>query len=336
MDVQRKAFGALEWLADLSRSLLERLRRVRSVLKGIVEPGETYLDLTNHGAEYFYLKYPLTVQASAFYNLPHRNQQIRAIERLEAAPPPIALVSTDRTYLLDGASLPLGSHLLYRYVVEQYIPVKLDDLIFLIRPDRLAPLKAQLETSLKAKSVLLGTTPATQLQLLDQAFQIQDLRKVPRSWGQSFNALKADLQPVKQLSEDSNPALCSLEKVGQTSYRITGPNPQVNFNLSDLNLKGRDAGILTFDFSSDQNAAAVLEGRWSSESIGSSEGNAVIRFSAKKGKVVVPLDTAPRWFLAKGIRTLQIGVVNLAPGSTFSLDQVSLFQRSALPDVLKR
>ncbi len=304
---------------------LKRLRQIKRVLQAVLNPGETYLDLTNHSANYFYLGYPPPIQAGAVYNLPHRNQQLRAIANLDATPPPIALIAANNI-LHDGGTLALRSHLLYRYVVAHYVPVKIEGLIYGVHPDRLE----RLQSLLAPFSISEVRVPSVELDLLDQAFLTQNLQRLPRSWGQSFDSLKSELQPVQEISDAAVPVLHSIEKVG-TTYRVTGLDPHIDFDVSNLKLNGQDAGILTFDFLSDsQSAAPTLEFYWSSESGGNLSKEAVVRFSVKQGKVIVPLDAAPRWLLAKGIQTIRFEVADPAP-STFSLSHIELFQRSELP-----
>ena len=304
---------------------LARLNRIKRVLQAVLNPGETYLDLTNHGADYFYLGYPPPIQAGAVYNLPHQNQQRRAIARLDAAPPPIALLEANNI-LHDGGTLALRAHLLYRYVVAHYVPVKIDGLIYGVHPDRLE----RLQPLLTVPASQVGKVPAVQLALLDQAFLTRDLKNLPQSWGQSIDVLKSELQPVQQVSDQKISAMHSVEKAGQT-YRITGSDPAVTFDISSLNLSGQDAGILTFDFGSDGQSTAPLAFSWSSESAEKVSEEPIVRFSAKQGKVAIPLDAAPRWLLAKGIQTIRFDVADLASGSTFSLSHIELFQRTAVP-----
>ncbi len=307
-----------------SAKQLKRLRQIKRVLQAVLNPGETYLDLTNHGADYFYLGYPPPIQAGAVYNLPHRNQQRRAIANLDATPPPIALIAADNI-LHDGGTLALRSHLLYRYVVAHYVPVQIEGLIYGVHPDRLE----RLQSLLAPLSINEVRVPSVELNLLDQAFLTQNLQRIPRSWGQSFDSLKSELQSVQEISDQAVPVLHSVEKTG-TTYRVTGLAPYIEFDVSSLKLNGQDAGILTFDFLSDgQSAAPILEFYWSSESGGNLSKEAVVRFSAKQGKVIVPLDAAPRWLLAKRIQTIRFEVTDLAP--TFSLSHIELFQRSGLP-----
>ena len=308
----------------------DRLQAMKQVLNAVVDPGETYLDLTNRNANYFYLGYPPPIQASAFYNLPHRNQQLRAIERLEETPPPIFLASANNQ-LADGSTSALRTPLLYRYIVERYTPIAVDTFIYMVRPDRLERLKTRLASVASNSKIEVGDTYAKRLYLLDQVFLVGDLQKIPRAWGASFEALQVTLQPIKTLEATMIATQQAVAKTGQTTYRITGNDPSLTFNLENLKLNGRDAGVLAFDFSSDRpNTTATVQIDWEGRAIDPPTTINRVSFSVKNGKVLVPLDAAPRWLLAEGIKTIRLTIVEPVPFKAFTLSNVALFQRTEL------
>lgn len=321
-------------LPNLAHALIEpaqfdRLQAIKQVLKAGVDPGETYLDLTNHNADYFYFGYPPPVQVGAFYNMPHRNQQLRAVQKLEATPPPLVLASANNL-LFDGGTAALRAHLLYRYVAERYTPIAVDKFIYLVRPDRLERLKTRL-AMVATSTIEVGETQDVRLKLLDQVFLVDDLQKIPRAWGLSFETLRATLRLVKTLDLTTIATLHAVEKTGQETYRVTDKDPSITFDVENLNLKGRDAGILAFDFASDSSgASAIVTVGWESRTIGSSSKTNMVRFSAKNGKVLVPLDAAPRWLLAEGIKTIRVAIAEPVHCKTFAISNVTLFQRSEL------
>ena len=308
----------------------DRLQAMKQVLNAAVDPGETYLDLTNRNANYFYLGYPPPAQASAFYNLPHPNQQLRALQKLEATPPPIVLASADNL-LLDGSTLALRAHLVYRYVVERYTPIVVDKFIYMVRPDRLERLKTRLASVAPNSKIEVGDTQDRRLNLLDQIFLAGDLQKIPRAWGASFESLQATLQPVKTLDATMITTQHAVEKTGQTTYRIAGKEPSLTFNIETLKLNGKDAGILAFDFSSNRpRALATIQIDWEGHVTDPPGTVNRISFSVKNGKVLVPLDDAPRWLLTEGIKTIRLAIVEPVPFKAFTLSNVALFQRTEL------
>lgn len=432
---------------------LNRLQSIKKVLQVVLEPGETYLDLTNRNAHYFYLGYPPPISTGAIYNLVNKNQQIRALKRLEASPPPIVLASAENI-THDGGTVALRSHLIYRYVVDHYVPVQIGKLIFMVRPDRLDRLNSgnvemisdekasgsyqvflehkdgkqaiweirninQLSNNIGEVSSLpslvfsldldnlplsslnlpnnlvikgtgdfdqdgqidlmiqdqntqnleiwllegeqlkgtyllpklnsgwnvLGiindpvTTPGekdfvltsenNRIHLLDQVFRVENLERIPMSWGQSFSSLESALTFVSQIEADIEPSLRSLESVESSRYHITGSDPSLSFDISSLNLNGWNAGLLVFDWTCDiTNPLVPLSVSWSSQSLSGLNEISVVRFLAKDGKLIVPLDASPRWLLGEGIQRLHFAIDNPSLCSTFSVSNISFFQRT--------
>jgi hypothetical protein len=300
---------------------LNRLKSIHHVLSKVLDSGETYLDLTNHNAHYFYLGYPPPIEAGAVYNLVHDNQQLRSVEKLKNKQPPVVLVSADNM-LFDGGTAALRSHLIYRYVVLNYVPVKVDGFIYMVRPDRLARFQSLgADTSLSHEE---------QLSLLDGAFRMQDLQALPIAWGRSFKTLKSQLRPVSQINEKINVVLNSVKRMDRNTYQVTGSDPYIVFLIDSLKLNGKDAGILAFDFSCHQGVGQpILNIHWGSKSAPRSEAT-VVQFKAENGKLLIPLDAAPRWLNAKSINSIRFDIDNPETCSTFFLSNIVFSQRSVL------
>lgn len=99
----------------------DRLNRLGALMDSKLGPEETYLDLTNRNAQYFYLNRRPPVAVTAPYNMVGEAQQRRALETLAANPPPLALLE-GQNINHDGGGLALRTHLLYRFVIDNYIP----------------------------------------------------------------------------------------------------------------------------------------------------------------------------------------------------------------------
>lgn len=306
---------------------LLRLQKVKAVMNTLLEPGETYLDLTNRNAQYFYLGYPPPVQAGAVYNLVHKNQQLRAVQRLQTNPPPVVFAA-DVASRLSGNQVALRSHLIYRYVAENYVPVAVDQFLLLVQPD-LIPRLRSVQNAISATDaplipMVLEADPATQMTLLDYAFELPQLEGISSSWGRSFGSLASALRKVSDLN--AKPTLNGVETVEGDRYKVTGANPSLTLDVSALNLDGRDIGLLVFDFACKKRSKSKLAIRWQSASAGA-DPEAIVQLTPRNGKQVVPLDAAPRWLSAKGIKTLSLEPID--PACTeFSLSNFSLYQRA--------
>lgn len=318
-------------LSNLSQTLMdplqyERLAKIKPVLNAVIDPGETYLDLTNRNAQYFYLGYRPPIQSGAFYNLAHRDQQARAVQQLETDSVPIVLASAE-TILPDQIPASLRSYLIYRFVVQRYVPVKINQFIYLVQADRISRLINQLPL-IDGKPPTVSQLEAQRFDLFEECFQANDLRWIPTAWGASFDSLQPSLKFVRNITQIASSK--DIQPAGDDT-RITGTAPSVVYDVGDSRLNGNSAGILVFDFlARKRNKSTQMEVSWASQSTGELSKKTVIRFSARNGKVVVPLDAAPRWLLAEGIRSIQLNFVDLPPGSKYAVSNIALFQRSEI------
>ena len=251
---------------------LARLISMKRTLARLVDPGETYLDLTNHNAHYFYFGYRPPIEAGAVYNLVHENQQIRAIKKIHRDPPPVIALDSTIEQRFDGGTVGYRSHLLYRYLIDHYVPVEIDGRIYMVRPDRL-------ERVGRGDG---GRDPARRddrLSLLDKVFQMGNIDELPVSWGGAFKSLKSKLRFVRNLGGDSGPLLHSLRETRDGFYSVIGSHPSLTFDVGRGRLNGRDAGLLTFDFickdANDENDKAGFAVSWGSDTAEPSEATAV-------------------------------------------------------------
>ncbi|MBM0741019.1 hypothetical protein JOY44_05200 [Phormidium sp. CLA17] len=310
---------------------LNRLLTLKPLLNGLIDSGETYLDLSNRGAQHYYLGYPLPIQSGSPYNLIHTNQQLRALKKLENNPPPVVLAYASSGYF-DGGSAALRTHLLYRFAAENYVPFAIDQFILLVRPDRVDRLKKlnlyqSIGNELPANG-LTETIREIQLRLLEKAFQVPFMDGLPSSWGRSLSSLQSQIRPVAKIDEKTPIALNSLKQTDRNHYKVTGTQPSLSLDLRALKLDGRDAGLLAFNFSCQSSKTpSALKVLWGSQTDGAPDPNISIQFKPRPGMQLVPLDAAPRWLLAKGISTIQVALDN--PACTdFMLKDIALFQRS--------
>ncbi len=108
---------------------VDRLGRINNFLSSRLVPREAYLDLTGRNAQYMYFNRPPPVSTTAPYNLAPIKQQQRAIERLSKSLPRIALIEADNINH-DGGGMALRAHILYRFVLKQYVAELHDGYIY--------------------------------------------------------------------------------------------------------------------------------------------------------------------------------------------------------------
>lgn len=118
--------GEAAGLGPIGRATVEdahwqRLTRLDAVISDALAPEQSYLDLTSRNAHYFYFNRKPPIAITAPYNMVPLAQQQRAVAALVGNPPPLALLAADNI-VHDGGSLALRTPLLYRFVVDHYIP----------------------------------------------------------------------------------------------------------------------------------------------------------------------------------------------------------------------
>jgi hypothetical protein len=126
-----------------------------------------------------------------------------------------------------------------------------------------------------------------------------------------------------------------LRDLGGGQYQAFGPAPSLTFDVGRWNLSGREAGILTFDFSCESGETKPqLEVFWGTRATGPNE-STVVRLTAQNGHLVVPLDASPRWLLAKEISSLGFGITDPAQCRAFSIINIKLWQRTSVDKLPK-
>jgi hypothetical protein len=144
------------------------------------------------------------------------------------------------------------------------------------------------------------------------------LQKLPIAWGNSWQTLK---NQCYQVGEVTSSALQSTHK--DTEEYI------LSFDVAKLELSGQDASILSFDFMCEAETPLPMQIAWEDAETKTLTERASLHFTAQSGHLVVPIDSYPRWLLAKRINTLQFRFSNHC--RSFSLDNMQFFQRNSVP-----
>ncbi|WP_435488390.1 hypothetical protein [Variovorax sp. ZT4R33] len=304
---------------------LARIVAVRKVLDQVLDPQETYLDLSGRHAMYYYVERKPAVESASPYNLVGEKQQLRAIRAFRAAPPPAILLSADNI-VHDGGPSSLRSNLLYRDVLlaKGYKLVSIDKQVWLIRPDRVGRLTAG------PAIVAVDLDSAAAVAVLDPIFHLQNLESLPASWGRSAKTLENGLAPVLRIQADAPSSMSAVRPVGDGRYAITGEDPHVRFDLSGSKPSGRQAGLLSFEFSCTSPQAVPMVGVYWSTPDQPEGATTFMTFRGRQGRLIVPVDSAPSWLLAERIDTIRFDVDGSVAGcETFSIRDVALLARTA-------
>lgn len=376
----------------------DRLTRLNTLLNRKLEPGENYLDLTSRNAHYFYLNRLPEQIVTAPYNMAPMNQQRRAVERLAKELPRIVLLEGNNI-IHDGGGLPLRNPLLYRFILQNYVPSFEDGFVIgyrktdiatqinmvsvpimnitdvnwnqgvsrrdsalvladsaltsLLQPgqsvrlangelrkvtrvweqgsaiwlegDRLdsaavgAPNNIEVNIDLKGLAVYRSA-------LLQKAFPIKNFGMIPVAWGRSEKALLQKMDRVVVFaSREPRTKDLSLEGNG---YKVVGPDPQINFDISDIKLSGSDAGLLKFEFSCvNRHQPPKMQVFWWGDAESGPNEASSVKFALEDGVLIVPLDAAPRWLTLGQVHGLRFDLDNASACSSIVIKSVELYQR---------
>lgn len=312
--------------AILNPEHLTRLSKITKVLDKVLEPSETYLDLTSRHAHSFYFNRRPLIETGALYNLTTESQQLRAIELVKKTKPPLILISADNI-LHDGGPASLRSHLVFRYIImnPNYEIVKINEIIWLVLKEKLYKLDG-------LNAQIIDKNDHESENILNKIFNIKDLKFIPASWGRSSSTLEKKLIHKGGVSHKSIISTHSLKEVAIFKYLIIGDDPFIRLDISNLNFSGKDAGILSFDFAcKGKNPSPILEIFWQSDTLVENE-ETVLRLNAHNGRLIIPMDSVPSWILSKKILSIRIDVQDKNDCNEFEINNINLWQRKNLND----
>jgi len=297
---------------------INRTLAIKKIADQFLDDNETFVDVTNRGGLYFYLDRRMPIEAVP-YNQPHPSMQQRSVDKLSENPPPMALLKADNINH-DGRSVSIRTYRLYRWVMDNYIPVAMGDLIIGVHKNKVDVFQNRFP------NVALSKAPEDTMLLWDKVFLLRVLQQLPISWGNSQKTLNERMSNIKGISFTAT-GFNDAKTIESEKYQVTGNDPFIVYDISQQVISGNDAGILSFDFSCDkENTKPRIQVFWSADDYGISEKTSV-HFNAHNGHVILPLDVAPRWLSAKHIKNIRIDLSDKNSCQIFSIKNISLGQR---------
>jgi hypothetical protein len=265
---------------------------VKAALDRVLEPGETFLDLTMEGQHYFTAERRLLTEYPVYYTYPGDLPQKRALELLESQKVATALLDSSMVY--DDSPLNLRAYYLYRYALLRGLPWE-------ISPDKTLVMPAGHFT----RAGLVPPDRATALRLLDKQFPDVNLQRLPEVWGRGGKKWKQQFPELLPLIpvRDAGPAKFHELRPGRV-------------------FEGRAGGLLFLEIAHSSAQALPLRISWKTGN-GPDQGGQMF-FKAGTGMHIVPLDASPRWLLAAEILSLTIEAQDEEP---FSVREAVLHSR---------
>jgi hypothetical protein len=291
---------------SVDASTVNEIRALKHALSILLRPDETYADMTNRQALYYYLDLPVP-QLYVQYVAASEKMQERMIQQWKADPAPVVLIAPAQNF--DGGLPSLRCYRWYRELLPAYTPIVLDGFTFLVDPKRLP-----------ANSLNASARSA----LLDSSFLAADLQALPSAWGRSWPLLKPRFRKVADVPIEPSPA-------------SSGPATQsATFNLEPLNLTGADADFATIDLvlengpdSRPAHADPRITISWTSAG---EKHPPKQSFLAKWATALVPLGSQPRWLLSDKLQTLRLDLVNPDSAGAVNIKGLSLWKLNDFRD----
>ena len=285
---------------------VNQIQTLKHALSMLLGPQETYIDLTDLQALYYYLDLP-TPELYVQYVASSEKMQERMIQQWRADPAPVVLIAPAQVF--DGGPPSLRSYRWYRELARAYTPLIMDGFSFLVDPKRVP---------------LNSVTESMRFAILDSAFFLPNLQALPSAWGRSWPLLKSRFKKVADVAVDSRPS------------SVKGVDPSATFNLEPLNLTGADADFATVDFEMERRpaltpaqAAPTVTISWTSAG---EKRPPKQTFFATSETALLPLGSQPRWLLSDRIQTLRLDLVNPESVSSFRIKGLTLWKLNDLPD----
>lgn len=255
----------------------------------VVRPEETYFDLTNHLALYYYLDKKVSSVYAGFYIVTSEELQNKVIATLEKSPPPLVLTGPARPFGSGVASL--RCYRVYRWLMQNgYRPYIENGLGYLVRPDRYPVVQPA------------AVTPTVATDQLLSMFGHETLAAIPLAWGRNL----ARLAPRFDRVSVQQPEITTRV---ETRYVADGtailPVTRILCRLGE-GVDGNVADFLVLRFKAErQPEHAVVWLRWQSADQTMHE----LRFEAEPGiPLLIPAGSHPGWLGGGRISQLALDI----------------------------
>lgn len=303
-------------IAVLNPNHLTRLEKIDKVLSKYLDKEEVYVDLTSRNAQYFYLNRKPIIPTTAPYNMASKFQQLDTIDAIEKVKPKVALLFADNI-IHDGGGLGLRNNYLFKYILKNYVPIEIDGYIYGFHKDLFLENKWR-DLEIPNKEIILDNS--------EKAFAIKDLQSLSISWGKSFESLNKKMTE-KYNFDITEVSINDLEK-NELNYKVINNDPFISYNLNSLNLEAKNMGLLVFDFKcNNQKENPKLQVFWWGDDKNGTFEKSSIFLNVHNGKLIVPLDSNPRWQLLDKVNGIRIDLHNANACESLEIRNLKLYSR---------
>ncbi len=304
---------------------LNILKRLKIIFDKYLEKQDSYLDLTNRNAQYFYTNRKLLIESGAYYNMAHPNQGLRSLTILKKYKPKLILLQFDHGNIThDALILSMRVYPIYRWLLlSNYKIIKENDMIFALRND--------------IYNQFFKSPMTNDIFLLDKAIRADvgttNLKKIPLSWGYSYKKLKDKMEFISDIASKDIIGLNAMKKISSNEYEIIDADPFIIFNVSDQKLDGKNTGLILLDIHCDQSSEFKGELFYTNEKIKHSTEEASYKFSLKNGKNIIPVDLSPKWLLGGKLDKIRFDIRDQNSCNNIKINKFAFYQRKIVKEI---
>lgn len=262
----------------IDKEKLNEIVSFKDTINSLLKDDETYFDLTNRSALYYYVNKPVPSLYSADYVSANYSMQSKVIGQVEKNNPPIAFIGPATR--LDGGPASIRSYRLYKWLLDnEYVYYEKNNFQFMIRPDRYDELS-------------LGDSERDYSNNLAKVFHITELRKIPIAWGNSFKYMQERFNLVE--SSMKQVSLHDLSVTSEQWNEATGKDPYIEWNFN----KGINGAVHEFaliDIEISGSTTGSIRGQVFFAEEGNFSEERSFKFDLHNGAVLLPLGSSPYW-----------------------------------------
>lgn len=258
---------------------LNELTNLKLTMDKLLKDGETYADLTNRSAFYFYLDKKVPSLYSADYVAANSKIQNKVINSIKKNSIPVVLIGPSIRH--DGGPASIRAYRIYRWFIEKdYRYYESNGFQFLVKNDRFN------ELSLSAKG---GTTK------LEQVFHIKDLASIPIAWGRNISRLEKRFKTIEEINMKDTvvTSLNDVSVLDNNWIMTTGKDPYLTWTLRSKS-NGVQSDFILLKIIAD-NPKAIFTGQifWGVD--GEYYEEKSFTFNAVSGELLIPIGSSPDW-----------------------------------------
>lgn len=278
----------------IPRDYLESEALIKNSFDRVLEPDESFLNLTVNGSHYYITGRKVPVEYSTYYDFVGNSSELRGLDRMKTNKIQTALIDS---VMLEYSPAPLRTYYFYREALIGKAPWKIsEDKVILMPP-------AYFE-----KAGIPCPDTKESLEIFDTLFPTDILHAFPSVLGRNPNAVLKGTTTIQTVT---------AKQKNSAAVQIIPSTP----------INGSEAGLLRFDLKLKNMDSAEIVMTWTNGA--APDAKNTLSFIAENGTMIVPADVFPRWILAESISEINLSAKTVSSEKDSTQEPVA-FQISSV------